>query len=245
MPLPMPMFTPRFMPLSRPLDTALDETPIPGTLGSKIYWFEDFVGRETIKQLWLQAIQRMPPQHMPFVCSVVVPRALPGHITTHGGTYGANWHAVWSRESAVETTGVPEEFLDTLRESNPLHRLVGIPCAKAADAAASPFTLLHELGHSVSHSRSLVPPNATVEDFPGVHYPRSPGNVEELAVEAYARSVLRRTNIVWKAETRAAFHAAHPNVGRRPGDGVLTPEEIDARYEAICRASLARSPAML
>ena len=228
-----------------PLDTALDETTIPGTLGSKIYWFEDFAGREAIKQSWLHAIQRMPPQHMPFVCSVVVPRALPGRITTHGGTYGANWHAVWSRESAVDTTDVSEVFFDTLRDANPLHRLVGIPRAKAANAGMSPFTLVHELGHSVSHSRSLVPPNATVEDFPGVHYPRSPGNVEELAVEAYARSVLRQSNIVWNADTRNAFHTVHPNVGRRPGDGILTPEEIDSRYEAICRSSLARSPAML
>ena len=68
--------------------------------------------------------------------------------------------------------------------------------------------------------------------------------VEELAVEAYARWVLRQSNIVWNVHTRDAFHAAHPGVGMRPGDGPLTPDQIDQRYEQICRESLARSPAM-
>ena len=227
-----------------PLDAAIDETDIPGTPGSKIYWFEEFANRAAIKQSWLNAIQHMPPRHMPYVCSVLVPRALPGRITTHGGTYGANWHGVWSRDTAVAATNVAAAFFDALQNSNPLSRLVGIPIPKAENARMSPFTLVHELGHSVSHSRSLVPANATVEDFPGVHYPRSPGNVEELAVEAYARWVLRQSNIVWNAHTRDAFHAAHPGVGMRPGDGPLTPDQIDQRYEQICRESLARSPAM-
>lgn len=186
----------------------------------------------------------MPAPHQPFLCPVIVPRMLPSRITSHGGTYGTHWATVWSVEAVVEQTNVAADFLASLATRNPLNRLVGIPVAKASDAAGSIFTLMHELGHSVSHSRSLVPAGATALDFPGVHYPRSPANTHELAVEAYSRWVLRQRNIVWKETTRNAFHAAHPEVGRRPGETAVPVGEIDRRYEAICRATLDRSPAL-
>lgn len=54
--------------ISMPLDAAIDETDIHGTQGSKIYWFEEFANRAAIKLSWLNAIQHMPPRHMPYVC---------------------------------------------------------------------------------------------------------------------------------------------------------------------------------
>ena len=228
------------MALNEPIDT----TEIPGSPGSSIHWFEDFPGRAATKDAWLAAIRRMPSAHLAFVCPVIVARMVPPRVTTHGATYGPTWRTVWSSEGAVGQTNVSADFIGGLVASNTLNRLVGIPVDKASDAQASCFTLLHELGHSVSHSQSLIPAGATALDLPGVHYPRSPGNVHELAVEAYSRWVLRQTNIVWNAATRAAFQTAHPEVGRNPGESVIPVGEVDRRYEAICRATLLRSPAL-
>jgi hypothetical protein len=225
------------------LDTPIDETDIPGSPGSKIYWFEEFEERADTARQYLDALSRIPEPHRQYICPVIVPETLPRRIRTHGAFYGHDWRALWSEEGSVALTNVSAVFLEQLAQSNSLNRLVGIPRQKAIGGIRQ-LTLIHEVGHSIGHSVSMVPTGATALDFPGIHYPRNQGAVEELATECYARWVLRRTNLVWQAETRTAFHNAHAGIGLREGETAIADADVDARYEAICRATLERSRAM-
>jgi hypothetical protein len=172
---------------------------IPGSMNSRIYWFDqstdDAADAPTIMNGWMQALERIPVLHRPFICPITVSPVICGGIRTHGGFYGAgnargsegNWRALWTEPATVERTRVPAEFIRAL--TNPLNRLIGIPIQKAREQT-SRSTLMHEVAHSINESVRLYPDGATAADFPGVLYPRRQDSVHEVAAEAYARWIL-------------------------------------------------------